>query len=113
MRFAVVAALLAACSANDDIPAPQVASITPDQGPANAVVQVDGSYFCQRPEGTLQDPTCPSIAGSVQFGQVPETPVTWQDTAIQVEVPSGVTGSVAVSVTAMGRASNSVSFTVQ
>ena len=75
-------------------------------------VLVTGSYFCQRPEGTTDDPDC-SVAGTVTFGTVPATPTTWQDTAITVEVPLGITGSEAVSVTSGGKTSNSVGFTAQ
>lgn len=102
-------ALLLGCSANDDIPAPQVAAVTPDHAPVGAVVTVSGQYFCQTPP--MEDPNC-GVAGTVHFGTIPATPSTWMDTAIMVEVPTGITGTVDVEVTAMGKQSNTVSFTV-
>ncbi|HTR56075.1 MAG TPA: IPT/TIG domain-containing protein [Kofleriaceae bacterium] len=110
LKLLVVAVALAACSANDDVPAPIVAAVTPDQGQPGAIVTVTGSYFCQRPEGTTDDPNC-DVAGTVHFGAVPATPSTWSDTAIMVEVPEGISGEEAVQVTADGRTSNTVGFT--
>jgi hypothetical protein len=104
-------ALLAACSARDDIPAPLIASIVPDHATPGSIVTVDGSYFCQDPSPNPDDPTC-AIAGTVQFGTVPGTPTTWADDAIMVEVPQQ-NGTVTVTVTAVGRTSNGVAFTVQ
>ncbi len=105
------AALLAACSANDDVPAPLISSITPNHGAPGTVVLIYGSYFCQRPQnGSNEDPNC-QVAGTVHFGAVPGTPSSWQDTAIMIEVPLGITGQVDVQVIAMGKASNTVEFT--
>ncbi|MEO6774625.1 MAG: IPT/TIG domain-containing protein [Kofleriaceae bacterium] len=111
--LALVGALvaLAACAANEDIPAPQVASIVPDHASAGAIVMIAGSYFCQRPDNGQEDPTCDS-AGSVDFGTVPGVATTWADDAIMVEVPHA-SGEVDVSVTAAGRISNSASFTIE
>lgn len=103
--------LAAACSANDDIPAPQVASVTPDHAPAGAVVLVDGSYFCQRGDTMDEEPMC-QTTGGVNFGASPGTVSSWSDTAIMVEVPQGVEGTVALSVTVAGRPSNSISFAI-
>jgi len=103
---------LAACSANDDIPAPIVASVVPDVAAAGTVVVVNGSYFCQRPNTGSEDPTC-AIVGAVHFGAALGTPSTYTDTSIMVEVPAGASGSAPVDVTAAGRTSNSVAFTAQ
>ena len=103
--------LLAGCSANEDVPSPQVASVVPDHGVPGSVVMIAGSYFCQRPDNGQEDPTC-DAPGIVEFGTVPGTTTSWADDAIMVEVPHAV-GDVDVSVTAMGRISNSVSFTVE
>ncbi len=112
----LVAALAAcaacsACSANDDVPAPLISSIVPSHAPAGSVVTIAGSYFCQRPQnGSNEDPNC-DIVGTVHFGQAPGTPSSWMDTSIMVEVPPGVAGTVDVTITALGKTSNSVSFT--
>ncbi|HEY1555438.1 MAG TPA: IPT/TIG domain-containing protein [Kofleriaceae bacterium] len=111
-RVLACALLLAACSANDDVPSPIVAAVTPDQAAPGSEVLVTGSYFCQRPEGTTDDPNC-DAEGTVTFGTVPATPTTWQDSAITVEVPLGIVGSAGVMVTADGKTSNSVGFTAE
>lgn len=103
--------LVAACSANDDIPAPQVASVTPDRAPAGAVVLVNGSYFCQRGDTMDEEPMC-QTTGEVNFGASPGTISTWSDTAVMVEVPSGVEGGVSLSVVVGGRPSNPIAFTI-
>ncbi len=112
MRAAAVALVLAACSANDDIPAPSVANVVPNHATSGQVVVVNGAYFCQRPQGGSNlDPHC-TVIGSVDFGSVPGTAVDWTDTAIMVEVPQIAAGRADVQVTAAGRTSNSVAFTV-
>jgi IPT/TIG domain len=111
MRYLWLATALAACSASDDIPSPQIASIQPIHGPSGSVVMLAGSYFCQRPDNGEEDPTCDAI-GIVDFGTVPGTTTTWADNAIMVEVPHGNTGNVDVSVAAAGRISNAISFTI-
>jgi hypothetical protein len=111
VRGLVIAALLASCSANDDVPSPQIASVTPDQAPPGQIVTIAGSYFCQRPRGITEDPDC-SVAGTVHFGTVPGTPSVWQDTALMVEVPAAAAGRADVQVITGGRSSNTVAFTV-
>lgn len=110
----VVAALagVAACSAADDIPAPQISSVVPAAAVPGAIVTVQGSYFCQRPNTGNEDPMCTST-GTVNFGASPGTVTLWTDPAIMVEVPQGALGTVALSVTVNGRSSNPISFTVQ
>jgi uncharacterized protein (TIGR03437 family) len=103
--------LLGACSANDDIPAPALSDLVPAHAPPGAVVELDGNYFCQRPETGQDDPTC-AQSGTVEFGTVPANSSLWSDTAVMASVPEGLTGSVDVSVSAAGRTSNTVSFTV-
>ena len=112
MRRLCIAVLLAGCAASDDIPAPQVASIAPDRATPGTIVMLAGSYFCQRPDNGVEDPTC-DATGTVEFDTVPAVATTWADHAIMVEVPSGTTGNVDVSVTASGRISNSISFTIE
>jgi hypothetical protein len=112
MRRLRLALLFAAgCAENNDIPSPLIASIVPDHGPTGAVVMVAGSYFCQRPDNGQEDPTC-DTAGTVNFGTVPGIAVTWADDAIMVEVPGGGPTKVSVTITAAGRLSNAVPFTI-
>jgi hypothetical protein len=103
---------LAGCAANDDVPAPLIASIVPDHATAGAIVMLTGSYFCQRPDNGQEDPTC-DTAGNVNFGTAPGVATTWADDTIMIEVPHAASGEVDVSVTAAGRISNSVSFTIE
>lgn len=110
-RLRLILCLVAGCAANEDVPAPLVASIVPDHGLPGAVVMISGSYFCQRPDNGQEDPTCDAV-GVVEFGTVPGATTSWSDNAIMVEVPHA-SGDVDVSVTAMGRISNGVSFTVE
>ncbi len=105
-------ALLASCAASEDVPAPQVASISPTRATPGTIVMLAGSYFCQRPDNGQEDPTC-AATGTVEFATAPATATSWADNAIMVEVPSGMTGSVDVSITASGRISNSISFTIE
>jgi hypothetical protein len=109
MRYLLFVALFG-CSANDDIPSPLIASLNPSHGPAGAIIMVDGQYFCQAPVDQ-QDPVCDATIGTVSFDSVPGIVSAYTDTAIMVEVPSSLSGSVTVRVTAAGRTSNAASFT--
>jgi hypothetical protein len=112
LRVALVAFVgLAACAANEDVPAPLIASIVPDHATSGAIVMIAGSYFCQRPDNGQEDPTC-DTAGTVEFGTTPGVATTWADDAIMVEVPNGGPTKVSVTVIAAGRISNAVSFTI-
>jgi uncharacterized protein (TIGR03437 family) len=104
---------MSACSLNDDVPAPIVSSVTPDQAAPGTVVIVSGTFFCQRPQnGSNDNPNC-TATGTVTFGSAPATPSNWTDTAISVEVPQGNSGQVPVQVTANGVESNTVAFTLE
>jgi hypothetical protein len=107
MRWLLVVAMLG-CSANDDIPSPQISSLNPDHGPAGAVIMIAGQYFCQAPVG--EDPACDTV-GTVSFDAAPGIVSSYTDTAIMVEVPTGNTGEVTVRVTAAGKTSNAITFT--
>ncbi len=109
--FAGALATLVACAANEDVPAPMIASIVPDHAAPGAVVTIAGSYFCQRPDNGQEDPTC-DAAGTVYFDTLPGIPTSWADNAIMLEVPQG-TGTVDVSVIAAGRVSNRTGFTIE
>ena len=108
----VVVVALVACSANDDVPAPQLGSVVPARATAGTVVTVVGNYFCQRPNTGNEDPLC-DTTGQVNFGASAGTVTSWSDTTIMVEVPQGALGPVVLSVIVNGRSSNPISFTVQ
>lgn len=115
MRAAIALAvlMLAACSANDDVPAPAVASITPDHAAPGTAVVIAGSYFCQQPaDGSDVDPLACKTMGTVQFGTDQVEPQQYTDTSITVDVPQASAGAVSVRVTVAGRASNGVDFTI-
>jgi hypothetical protein len=110
-----LAALLASsafgCSANDDVPAPQVSSVTPDQAAPGSTVVVNGSDFCQQ-AATSEDPLACDNMGGVVFGVEHATSVQYTDTSITVEVPGGA-GTVQLAVSVAGRTSNAISFTIE
>jgi hypothetical protein len=110
IRRALLALAIVACSANDDIPAPQIASITPARASVGASIRIDGEYFCQQPEA--EDPLACENPGNVSFGTLGATALTYIDHLIIVEVPSGI-GLVQVTVAAGGRISNAVDFTIE
>ena len=101
--------LLGACTAGDDVPAPHISALIPDQAPGGAVIEITGNYFCQLPD-VREDVPC-TITGAVEFGTVPGTATLWTDTLIMVEVPQGLTVPVRVRVLAGGHTSNSITFT--
>ena len=108
-------AVVAACSSNDDIPAPLLAGVVPASASPGAIVSVDGSYLCQEPDGPSDDPgfQCDSD-GTISFNQTPAIATSaWTDTGVMVEVPTEAAGVVQITATQNGRDSNSISFTVQ
>jgi IPT/TIG domain len=117
MRIAIAHVLvvaLAACSANDDVPAPVLASVTPAQAGVGAVVMVSGSYLCQQPEGSDDpDPLACAHTGSVTFGVVPANVTQYTDSSITCQVPDIAQGSTEISVATGGRTTNNVDFTVE
>ena len=81
---------------------PQVSGISPTSGNVGATVTVTGTGFGS-PQGTSY----------VSFGSVKATDYTsWSDTQVACKVPSGVSGSINVTLTTGGGTSNSKSFTV-
>jgi len=102
--------VVAGCSANDDVPAPQISSVTPNHAPVGATVIVTGSYFCQQPR--TEDPLACANMGVVLFGVTSATSTQYTDTSISAEVPGG-TGAVRVTVSSAGRPSNGVDFTIE
>jgi hypothetical protein len=109
-RAAIVATVaLAACSANDDMPAPQISSISPAHAAPGSIVLISGSYFCHQPAGG--DPLSCANVGAVQFGTSASNASEYTDTSIMAVVPSGV-GAVQVVVEVAGETSNAVAFTI-
>jgi len=109
VRFIALMALLAACSANDDFPAPQIASIAPDHATAGTAVLIAGDYFCHQSEEDPEGPPCTTM-GAVYFGTTIANTLQYEETQIMVEVPSGA-GSVDVTVSVAGERSNAIAFT--
>ncbi|HEY5945760.1 MAG TPA: IPT/TIG domain-containing protein [Kofleriaceae bacterium] len=108
--IAVALVSICACSASDDIPAPRIATISPDHGPAGAGVRITGEYFCQQLE--TEDPLACAQMGTVHFGTTIATLTTYTDSEVMAEVPAG-TGNVRVTISVAGRISNGVTFTFE
>lgn len=101
------------CNASDDIPAPTIASIFPDQGTSGQPVTIVGSGFCQQPapeEGEEVDPLACDHVGDVVFDSTPATLGSYTDTSIEAIVPDLPPGSVLVVVRVAGRVTRGVSF---
>jgi len=111
VRIVVAAALVAACSANDDFPAPQIASIAPDHATPGTAVLIAGDYFCHQSEEDPQGPPCTTM-GAVSFGEMVANALQYDETQIMVEVPSGV-GTVDVTIAVAGEQSNAIAFTFE
>jgi hypothetical protein len=116
IRIAMLLAFAAAaCTANDDVPAPAVAGVIPDHAGPGAVVVVNGSYFCQQtmPDQGEVDPLACANMGIVQFGSQPGIVQQYTDTSIMVAVPQAALGATQLSVSVAGRVSNTVDFTIE
>ena len=101
----------AACSANDDVPSPQISAVTPNHATAGTTVLVSGSNFCQQPEHT-EDPLACENMGTVVFGVVSAAGIQYTDTSIMADVPGG-SGLVQVVVSSAGRSSNTIDFMIE
>jgi hypothetical protein len=112
MRVLLVV-VLAACSANDDVPAPRVAGITPDHAPVGALVMVTGEFFCAQPEDDEGDPLRCDVIGAVSFDTATAAVAGYTDTLITAEVPDAPRGRTQVTVIVGGRLSNRVGFTIE
>jgi hypothetical protein len=107
-------AVVPGCSANDDIPAPQLAGVVPDHAAVGSIVVIDGSYLCQEPSPAPDDPmfAC-SSDGTIAFDQAFASATTgWTDTGVMVEVPLVASGPVEIIASHAGKTSNAVSFTI-
>ena len=112
MKALLCIVLFVGCTQGDDVPAPAIASITPDHATPGASVMIAGSAFCQQPESS-EDPLACENMGVVEFGQVPATIAMYTDTLIVAEVPSLPPGVVAVAIAVAGRRSNHADLTVE
>lgn len=110
MRCAVLL-LVAACSASDDFPAPQIASVNPQQAAPGSAVVIAGSFFCHQTEEDPQAQPC-TMMGTVYFGTGLATALQYEETSITAEVPDG-TGTADISIIVAGEHSNTVSFTFE
>lgn len=110
MRVAVLM-LVAACSASDDFPAPQIASVNPQHATAGAAVVIAGSYFCHQSEEDPQADPC-TMMGTIYFGTTVATALQYEETSITAEVPDG-TGTADITLIVAGERSNAVSFTFE
>jgi len=110
MRWALVV-FVAACSASDDFPAPQIASVTPQQAMPGASVVIAGSYFCHQSEEDEQTQPC-TMMGAVYFGNTVATALQYEEMSITAEVPDG-TGSTDIAVVVAGEHSNTIAFTFE
>jgi hypothetical protein len=112
VRTVAIAGLVAlvACSANDDLPSPQIGSVTPTHAAPGTTVVIAGSYFCHQPEN--EDPLACANTGSVSFDAAVASPSTYTDTSVMVEVPNNP-GTVQIRITVAGHVSNAVGFTIE
>lgn len=112
LSLIVLAAL--GCSAGDDVPAPLIASVSPNHAAPGASVMIVGDFFCQNPDaGDEEAPGECANSGTVSFGSTPANVGMYSEHAIMVEVPNVTPGPVDVRVTAAGRTSNDVEFRVE
>lgn len=104
----------AGCSAAEDVPAPLIASLVPDYGPAGRTISIRGSYFCAQPDPDEEgDPSACKNTGTVSFDGVPATVAQYNDKNIMVEVPVLPPGAVDVQLVVVARPSNRVVFVVE
>lgn len=116
LAIAVSMVMLAGCTANDDVHAPALASITPARVSPGFSIVLTGNYFCQQPEphgeGDVDPNACENV-GSVQFGAAASAASQYTDTSITVDVPELPISVVEVRVSVRGRTSNSVGLRIE
>lgn len=110
MRWAIVL-VVAGCSANDDFPAPQIASVSPQHAAPGSSVVIAGNYFCHQSEEDQQAQPCTTI-GTVYFGTTIAIALQYDETSITAEVPDG-TGQTDITINVAGEHSNAIAFTFE
>ncbi|HEY4180995.1 MAG TPA: IPT/TIG domain-containing protein [Kofleriaceae bacterium] len=118
MRIALAYLLcaLAACTANDDMPAPRLSSIVPSHAAPGTSVTVFGDHLCQQPDmagSDDQDPLACANTGLVDFDRVPGSVESYTDTSVAAVVPDLPAGKVDVVVAVLGRSSNGVELVIE
>lgn len=118
MRITVVCLLasLAACTANDDVPAPRLSSIVPVRATPGTAVMLFGDHLCQQPDtggSDEEDPLACANTGLVDFDRVPGAVGTYTDTAVTAIVPDLPAGNADVAVVVLGRRSNGIELQIE
>lgn len=115
MRLTFLIVALGACSANDDVPAPLLSSVTPNHGVVGTSVMIAGSYFCGQPtiDSEDVDPLACDLTGFVQFGSSNGTTLQYTDDSITAEVPDSSRGRTRMIVSVGGRTSNAITFVIE
>ena len=106
---------IAGCAANDELPPPTIASITPERARPGTPVTIAGEHFCQQPapeDHGEQDPLACRMMGAVRFGVADGELDRYTDASITVTVPELPRGEASVHVVVGGRVSNSVDLLV-
>lgn len=102
---------LAACSASDDFPAPQIASVSPQSAAPGSSVVISGNYFCHQTEEDPGAQPC-TMMGAIYFGSTLANALQYEETSITAEVPDGM-GTTDITLTVAGEQSNSASFSFE
>lgn len=104
---------MAACMSMEEAPAPGITALTPDHARPGAVVTVAGKYLCQQPQRSEDlDPVVCAHVGTVMFGAMPSTVMSYKDARVQVVVPALPSSRIDVLIMVAGRTSNRMAFVV-
>ena len=104
---------MTACMSMEEAPAPGIIALTPDHGRPGAVVTVVGKYLCQQPQRSEDlDPVVCAHVGTVMFGAMPGTVMSYKDAMIQVAVPALPSSRIDVLIMVDGQTSNRMAFVV-
>ena len=98
-RIELLLVVALGCDAAEDVPPPQIASVTPDHATPGASVRIVGEF--------VED------VSAVMFDATPANLSTYDEASIMVEVPNVMPGPVALRVLAAGRTSNDFDFRVE
>lgn len=98
-RIELLLVVALGCDAAEDMPPPQISSVTPDHATPGASVRIVGKSFEE--------------VSAVMFDATPANLGVFDEQSIMVEVPNIMAGPVAVRVLAAGRTSNDIDFRVE